>query len=150
MKRMLCILAATMILAVFMTGCGDRGKIGNGENGTYSDNATQSTEKSTANGGNATENRTDNTTNGNTNGDNTNGNNTGNDTTGTANGNNNDSGAFDDNNDGTEQNTDNSDQEGIAGRVGDAIDNGVSGIAEGLAGNDNNNSDNNNSTQPMQ
>lgn len=140
MKRMFCILTATMILAVFMTGCGcsDQGKIGNGNNGTYSDNNNKSTENATANNKDSTENNTDNTTNntdttnGNTNNGNTNNNNNnaGNDTTGNVLGN--------DNNNSTESYTEDSSQEGLAGRVGDAIDEGLYGIEEGLTGNDDN------------
>lgn len=147
MKRMFCILAATIILAVFMTGCGcsDRGKIGDGNNGTYSDNTNQN---ATANKENTTENKTDNatnttdTTNDTTNNGNTNdnNNNAGNDTTGNILGND-ENGTIDNN--ATESYTEDSSQEGLAGRVGDAIDEGIYGIEEGLTGNDNN-------TQPVE
>ena len=73
MKRMFCILTATVILALFMTGCGcsDQGKIGNGNNGTYSDN--NNTENATANkeNGNNNTNGTNDNTNDNTNNGNT-------------------------------------------------------------------------------
>lgn len=119
MKRMFCILAATIILAVFMTGCGcsDRGKIGNGDNGTYTDNNTNNS----ATNEKTTENRTDNTTN-NTDATNTN------DTTNPT-----DNAIGNDNNT-TEPATQDTTQEGIAGRVGDAIDEGINGIEEGLMG----------------
>lgn len=128
MKRMFCILAATIILSLFMTGCGERGRIGNGENGTITDNNTNSTQ-------NATERRTETTTNSTDN--NNNNNNDMNGTTDNNTNNNNNATQY------TEQNTDTATQQGIAGRVGDAIDEGVSDLSDAITGQDNN-------TQPAQ
>lgn len=138
MKKMLCILATTIVAAVvlslFMTGCGNRGKIGNGENGTVTDNSSQATERST----NATDNNANNNGNNETASDNNNdnnlfdNNNNNNNSTiidGTDNNNNNY-----DNNDNYEQTTENSSQQGVAGEIGDAIDEGVSDIASDIFG----------------
>ncbi len=133
MKRIFCILAATIILSLLMTGCGERGKIGNGENGTMIDNKPNISEKSTED---RTENRTD-STNNNTN--NNNSNNTDNNTNSMAGDDNNDTIPY------TEQNTDDSTQQGLAGRVGDAIDEGVADLGDAITGQDNSNTSNNNS-----
>lgn len=143
MKRMFCILAATIILSLFMTGCGERGKIGNGENGTITDNNNNASEK-------ATERQTDNRNNGdNGNNDNSNSDNNS-DMFGITEDPTDNNTGVDNSTDYTEQNTDGSTQQGIAGRVGDAIDEGVAGLGDALTGDNNNNNNNNNNTQPMQ
>ena len=127
MKKLLLILtlAVMVCMTTFMGGCGNRGKIGNGENGTVTDNTnptatttqqtTQSTETTTNNNtNNATENTTNDTTNDNTLfGNNTDGNNN--------------------------QATENASQQGIAGEIGDTIDEGVSDITGDIMGTDANN-----------
>ncbi|MEE0059528.1 MAG: hypothetical protein UE295_01740 [Acutalibacteraceae bacterium] len=136
MKRMFCILAATIILSLFMTGCGERGKIGNGENGTITDNNSNTTERQTDNNNNVD------------NGDNNGNSDNNNDMFGVTEDPTDNNTGVDNSTDYTEQNTDGSTQQGIAGRVGDAIDEGVAGLGDALTGDNNNN--NNNNTQPMQ
>lgn len=138
MKRMLCILTATIILAVFMTGCGcsDQGKIGNGTNGTYTDNANDNGNTNGDNG-NSMDNNANSNANGNNtadNGNNNNGSSSSSNTTDNSSSTDNNSGLDDNSN----NNTNDATQEGIAGRMGDAIDQGIDGIEDGLTGNDNN------------
>lgn len=137
MKRMFCILAATIILSLFMTGCSDRGKIGNGENGTIIDNNNNATEKSTER---HTDNRDDNN-NGNSSDNGNNDNSNGGDMSGITEDTTNSYGT-DNATEYTEQSTDENTQQGIVGRVGDAIDEGMSDLGDALTGDNN--------TQPMQ
>lgn len=123
MKKVFCIFAATVLLSLCLTGCGDRGRIGNGENGTVSDNSSSATEK-------ITENNTDNNTNNTNNGENSSQSDAFN------NNNNVENNTPNENND--EQTSDNSDQQGLAGEIGDAIDEGVSDLENDITGNETN------------
>ena len=134
MKKICLILAlAVMVcLTAFMGGCGDRGKIGNGENGTIMDN-TNNTSSSTDN--NTDNNNLDSNSSGITNGtsngtaSDTNGNNTTDNITDNTSSN-------DETNGSSTQNTENTSSQGMAGEIGDTIDQGVSNITEDIMGSD--------------
>lgn len=141
MKKMFCILTTiivtTVILSLFLTGCSERGKIGNGENGTIYDNSKNATENATR--------ATDITNNGSTESltdkdvdDNPNDNSAENNDDNILGGEDNNNNTGDDNNtvDNQETPTELNSQQGIAGDIGDAIDEGVSNIKDDITGTD--------------
>lgn len=135
MKKMFCILTTiivtTVILSLFLTGCSERGKIGNGENGTIYDNSKNATENSTrttdkANNG-STESLTDKDVD-----DNPNDNSAENNDDNILGGEDNNNNTVDNQETTTELNS----QQGIAGDIGDAIDESVSNIENDIMGTD--------------
>ena len=126
MKKALCIIASAILLSLCIVGCSERGKIGNGKNGTISDNSSlNATNPSATNAAaGSTESTTVSTDEGSSNKDK-------------------DRDGNDNDNDNDRPN-ENGSQQGVAGEKGDAIDDGISDIEGNIMGTEDN-TDNNNS-----